>query len=159
MNLLRSLAIGQLLLVSSVALNAQTIWHCSKQSAVWVADQRAQKAMAPEDVFQIASINTHPSVIGITLRDLMDAYSGVPVRVSGQALTACVMREPQSTALESLGIGSGQAASLPQINREGPQPLQWVNTTDDMLSCMLNNHPSVGYFTEFIETPEVLPCF
>jgi hypothetical protein len=100
---------------------AQThaVWHCSKQTALSdVASPVSMAQTAPEDTFQIASMSIDANVIGLTLRDIMDVYSGVPVRVSGRPLTACFINDQSNAGremLEALGLNastmSGQTAT------------------------------------------------
>jgi hypothetical protein len=163
MNALRLIFVWLVLLAQSTGLHAQTVWHCSKQTALSDAEPlEAVATLAPEDTFQIASMSTNPGVIGITLRDLMDVYSGVPVRVSGRTLTACFQNDTSSAtmdALDSLGLNPNTMAALARKSAIIRSQLQWVSTPEDMLRCMTRSHPSVGYFGEATDTDEVGPCF
>ena len=163
MNAFRWTAFWLVLLVASPALQAQAVWHCSKQTAVADAQRiETVAAIAPEDMFQIASMSTNPDVIGITLRDLMDVYSGVPVRVSGRPLTACFQNDTSEStmdALDSLGLNPNTMTALARKSAIIRSQLQWVSTPEDMLSCMNKSHPAVGYFAEATDTDEVAPCF
>lgn len=141
---------------------AQAIWHCSKQTAVSEVDVTETLALAPEDMFQIASMSTDITVIGLTLRDLMDVYSGVPVRISGRPLTACFLNDNSSTSremLDALGLNANSMAALARKSAIVRSQLQWVSNEADMLRCMTRHHPSVGYFAETRNTDEVAPCF
>ncbi len=141
---------------------AQAVWHCSKQTAVSAVDVTETVALAAEDMFQIASMSTDVAVIGLTLRDLMDVYSGVPVRIGGRPLTACFLNDNSSTSremLDALGLNANSMAALARKSAIVRSQLQWVSDEADMMRCMTKHHPSVGYFAETHDTDEVAPCF
>lgn len=163
MNAFRWTAFWLVFLVASPAVQAQAVWHCSKQTAVADAQRiETVAAIAPDNLFQIVSTSTHFDVIGITLRDLLDVYSGVPVRVSGRPLTACFQNDSSSAtldALNSLGLNPNTMTALARKSTIIRSQLQWVSTPEDMLRCMNRSHPAVGYFAEATDTDEVAPCF
>jgi hypothetical protein len=145
------------------AAHAQIVWHCSKQGAMSVMPSVETTAtIEREDVFQIASMGSNPDVIGITLSDLIDVYSGLPVRIGGRPLKACFLNDngPSSRdMLESLGLNANSMSALARKSAIVRSQLEWVSNEDDMMRCMIKNHPAVGYFTEPHETDEVAPCF
>jgi hypothetical protein len=54
------------------------VWHCSRNSND--ADV-AVAAPAQQDQFSIESLNSSADVIGASVRDLIDIYTGTPVRI------------------------------------------------------------------------------
>jgi hypothetical protein len=67
---------------------ADAVWHCSRTPVVDVAtDSRPD----PGDWFTLAEQGVADDVIRISVRDLIDVYSGVSVRLSGVPLSACFM--------------------------------------------------------------------
>jgi hypothetical protein len=150
------------LLIANLS-HAQSIWHCSRQPEVGQLDGVSQQAeLAPEDTFQIASMSANVDVIGVTLRDLMDVYRGVPVRIAGKPLTACFNNDnsPASVeALSSLGLNANAMAALARKSAIVRSQLQWVSNEEDMMRCIARHFPAVGYFTETQDTAEVAPCF
>lgn len=143
-------------------VQAQGIWHCSTQTAI--SEHGVSPANNPqrEEVFQIAALSADLNVIGITLRDLIDVYSGIPVRISGRPLTACFLNDNSSTSrdmLEGLGLNTNAMAALARKSAIVKSHLVWVSNETDMLRCMTKNTPAVGYFNELQETPEIAPCF
>ncbi|MEY3612813.1 MAG: hypothetical protein RJB14_2535 [Pseudomonadota bacterium] len=142
---------------------AQFVWHCSKQhtlSETGLVENVAK--IQQEDIFQIASLGNETDVIGITLRDLMDVYSGLPVRIGGRALKACFLNDNGQSSrdmLAALGLNANSMSALARKSAIVRSPLEWVSNEADMMRCMTKHHPAVGYFTETHETDEVAPCF
>lgn len=155
-------AIAATCLLTGVA-HAQIVWHCSKQQALSASPLPETIATVEQnDLFQIASMGSNPEVIGITLRDLMDVYSGLPVRIGGRPLKACFLNDNGTSnrdMLESLGLNANSMSALARKSAIVRSHLEWVSNEADMMRCMNKNHPAVGYFTEPHETDEVAPCF
>lgn len=163
MTALRQLIVGTAWLLIAGASQAQSVWHCSRQADL---DQSGggsyQAEQSSEDTFQIASMSTHTNVIGVTLRDLMDVYAGMPVRIGGKPLTACFNNDndPSSMeALSSLGLNANAMSALARKSAIVRSQLKWVSNPDDMMRCISRNFPAVGYFTVPQDTAEVSPCF
>jgi hypothetical protein len=139
------------------------VWHCSRQTDLDQSGAGSYQAeQSRDDTFQIASMSVNTDVIGITLRDLMDVYAGVPVRIGGKPLTACFNNnnEPSSTeALSSLGLNANAMSALSRKSAIVRSQLKWVSDEDDMMHCISRNFPAVGYFTAPQDTAEVSPCF
>ena len=144
---------------------AQThaVWHCSTQTALSdVASPVSMAQTAPEDTFQIASMSIDANVIGLTLRDIMDVYSGVPVRVSGRPLTACFINDQSNAGremLEALGLNASTMSALSRKSAIVRSQLQWVSNEEGMLRCMVKHVPAVGYFRDQKDTDDIAPCF
>jgi hypothetical protein len=163
MTALRPLIVGTAWLLIASASPAQSVWHCSRQTDLDQSGAGSYQAeQSRDDTFQIASMSVNTDVIGITLRDLMDVYAGVPVRIGGKPLTACFNNnnEPSSTeALSSLGLNANAMSALSRKSAIVRSQLKWVSDEDDMMHCISRNFPAVGYFTAPQDTAEVSPCF
>ena len=86
--------------------SADAVWHCSKKNeSTQISGELNTTTQADE--FSIASINSSYAVIGVSIRDLIDIYSGVPVSLGGVPLSACFIPSNEkisSAALISLGL-------------------------------------------------------
>jgi hypothetical protein len=163
MTALRQLIVGTAWLLIASGSQAQSVWHCSRQTDLDQSGAGSYQAeQSRDDTFQIASMSVNTDVIGITLRDLMDVYAGVPVRIGGKPLTACFNNnnEPSSTeALSSLGLNANAMSALSRKSAIVRSQLKWVSDENDMMHCISRNFPAVGYFTAPQDTAEVSPCF
>lgn len=163
MTAFRKLIIGSVWLIIASLSHAQSVWHCSRQADLGLIEGEAQQAeQAPDDTFQIASMSANVDVIGVTLRDLMDVYAGVPVRIGGKPLTACFntdKRPVSADALSSLGLNANAMSALARKSAIVRSQLQWVSNEDDMMRCISRHSPAVGYFPEPKDTAEISPCF
>lgn len=160
---LRKQIIGSALLILSLTAHAQSVWHCSREPALSQGSAEPVQAGAAEaDLFQISSMSTNIDIIGITLRDLMDVYAGMPVRIGGKALTACFYSDnnPDSDeALSTLGLNANAMSAMSRKSSIVRSQLVWVSNEADMMRCMVRHYPAVGYFKDVQETGEVGPCF
>lgn len=163
MTALRQLIVGTAWLLIASASQAQSIWHCSRQSDLGQSGLDADQAeQSSDDTFQIASMGSNPEVIGITLRDLIDVYSGMPVRIGGKPLTACFNNDNSATstdALSTLGLNANAMSALARKSAIVRSQLQWVSNDEDMMRCITRNFPAVGYFPEPKDTDGISPCF
>lgn len=163
MTAFRKLIIGSVWLIIASLSHAQSVWHCSRQADLGLIEAEAQQAAQDlNNSFQIASISANVDVIGVTLRDLMDVYAGVPVRIGGKPLTACFNTDnsPVSAdALSSLGLNVNAMSALARKSAIVRSQLQWVSNEGDMMRCISRHYPAVGYFPEPKDTAEISPCF
>lgn len=163
MTALRQQIIGAAFLLFACMAQAQSVWHCSKQTDTGLDEIDQVQASAPnEDLFQIATMSANVNTIGISLRDLMDVYAGLPVRIGGKPLTACFNNDNHSAseeALSALGLNANTMAALSRKSSIVRSQLVWVSDEGDMMRCMGRHFPAVGYFNSVQETPEVGPCF
>ena len=147
-----------LLYVCCTAAFPDAVWHCSRNKV----EAEGVTSIVLEDQFSIASFNASVDVIGISINDLIDIYSGVPVRIGGLPLSACFMPSDQnltSTALESLGLQPSATHALSRKNSIVQSNLFFVNTESQMLTCIAGHFPAVGYMSSAKNTNEVQPCF
>jgi hypothetical protein len=147
------------LLLLNNATWADTTWHCSRN--VHNA-MHSQMASAEKDQFSIAAVGSAPDVINVSIRDLLDLYSGVTVRISGLTLSACFMpsnRALTSSALNELGLNASTMLALSRKNAIVQNNLHLANDEVDMLRCIENNFPAVGYMSTTTESELVAPCF
>jgi hypothetical protein len=133
---------------------ADPVWHCSR-SHVQIADA--------SDDFTLASLNLDREVIRISLRDLYNAYQGVPVRMNGGVpLAACVVDQASgltNTALKSIGASHTPLKALSRSHELINSQVILVKDEASMISCISKNHPAIGYLSKATNTEAVGPCF
>lgn len=132
----------------------EAIWHCSKMPASEAASANTGFSMEPT-----TSVN---GTIVVTLDDLMAAYSGYPVRVSGKPLFACFMPGQEAlsiNALQTLGLSSPAMQMLARRSAIVQRNLKLVTDEDEMLACTEKNLPAFGYLSKSTINDKVAPCF
>jgi hypothetical protein len=160
MNLNRRTNHGIIIMALSVMLGhaeaseiETAIWHCSKMP-------QAEAAQSSNEMsFSMASVN---GTIDVSLDDLLAAYSGYPIRVSGKPLFACFMpgQEALSTsALHTLGLNSAAMQMLARRSAIVQRNLKLVTDEREMLQCLEKNSPAFGYLSKPINNEKVAPCF
>lgn len=156
---LKKIALATICIILNISTaKADAVWHCSRSSNASVQSS----AIDVQDQFSLASMGTSEDVIGISVRDLIDVYSGVPVRVGGRLLSACFLpieHAETESALSSLGL---QAAAIQALARKSAiiqSNLHMVTDEQQMLSCIDRHFPAVGYISKATETDKVMPCF
>lgn len=159
----RQLFMGCAWLLIAVASHAQSVWHCSRQAELSGPDGTIPSSvLAANDSFQIASMSAQVDVIGITLRDLMDVYSGVPVRIGGQPLTACFNNDSNADnvdALSALGLSANAMSALSRKSAIVRSQLVWVSNEAAMMQCIARHFPAVGYLPATQDSSDIAPCF
>lgn len=147
------------LLLNATTVYADPVWHCSRNSN----DSSTSIATpAQEDQFSIASFNSSADVIGVSVRDLIDVYTGTAVRIGGLPLSACFFvgnDELTVSALTSLGLNLKTIESLARKSSIVQSNLYHVHTEAQMGACISKNFPAVGYLNVPTETDNFLPCF
>jgi len=150
---------GVVLAAVSALAPADTVWHCSRMPAVDVAiDNRPD----PGDLFSLAEQGVADDVIGISVRDLIDVYSGVNVRLSGVPLSACFMpvNDPATVkALRALGLHADVLSALARKSAIAKNNLYRVSDEAEMKVCIARHQPAVGYLTQAQVTEKLAPCF
>lgn len=139
-------------------------WHCSKhpESPEFNLATASPEVydLADDDLFDLTP--AHTGTVGVTLPDLMDAYNGQPVLMGSQQLTACFMVGQTSlnqSAQERVGM---QWPALQQQQRRSSvrnSHVRMVQSEAEMLLCIANHYPAVGYLSQPTETAQVAPCF
>jgi hypothetical protein len=112
--------------------------------------------------FSLASMSSAPDVIGVSIRDLIDIYSGVPVRVGALPLSACFMPGQDAlslAALQSLGLQPSAIQALARKSSIVQSNLHLVTDEQQMSACISRHFPAVGYLSKPVDTDKVLPCF
>lgn len=146
-----------ILTVTSVC--ADPVWHCSRNRN----DDRAAMALPErEDQFSLASFSSSTEVISVSVRDLIDIYTGTPVRIGGIPLSACFLSGNDSltmVALTSLGIKQSTIEALARKSSIVQSNLYYVSDEAQMSTCIGKNFPAVGYISIPTETDKVTPCF
>lgn len=149
------------LLLSLISLGnawADPVWHCSRSAET----NTAVISQTQSQEFSIASFNSSGNVIGVSINDLIDVYSGIPVRIGGIALSACFMPSNDAlstTALTSLGLQASAIQALSKKSAIVQTNLHLVSNEGQMLSCIEKHFPAVGYLDDPKETETVQPCF
>jgi hypothetical protein len=148
-----------MVMVTSSAL-ADPVWHCSRNTQEAALAQK--EASAQENRFFIASFNSAADVIEVSVRDLIDVYTGVPVRVGGMPLSACFLAGNDSltsSALASLGLSLAPIQAMARKSNIVQNNLHIATDEPQMLNCVAKNFPAVGYASQPHESKDVLPCF
>ena len=138
---------------------AETIWHCSR-----IKDPTAIHASNKSTLnsFNIASMSNNADVIEISVRDLIDVYSGKSVRVSGEPLSACFLvgdNKMSTEALTALGLKSSVIQAIARKSAIVQAQLYWVSDEDDMERCIAKHFPAVGYLSNMISNESIDSCF
>lgn len=146
---------------SAAVESPAAVWHCSRLSDT--ESQSGELAEAEsQDTFQLATSGMNMDAIGISLMDLMDAYSGKAILVNGQPLTACFMpgETPLSdSALKALGLNPVSMQQQARKSAIVQSNLHMVTSESDMLACISKRFPAVGYLSTVAENERVVPCF
>lgn len=133
------------------------IWHCSR-----TGNTEPQNMADASEQFSLASMSSAPDVIGVSIRDLIDIYSGVPVRVGSLPLSACFMPGQEAlslAALQSLGLQPSAIQALARKSSLVQSNLHLVTDEQQMHTCISRHFPAVGYLSKPMDTDKVLPCF
>jgi hypothetical protein len=145
-------------LLGSGGAQADAVWHCSR-APVTVLENGS---IPDEDRFQLASVVPNMQAIGITLLDLIDAYSGQAILINGQRLSACFMpgNTPLSVqALDALGLKASTMQLQARKSAIVQSHLKMVNNEAEMLACIVRHYPAVGYLSRQTANEQVVPCF
>jgi hypothetical protein len=141
----------------ATSLWADPVWHCSRTGY-----GEAHSAVDASEQFSLASMSSAPDVIGVSIRDLIDIYSGVPVRVGDLPLSACFMpgrNQLSLAALQSLGLQSTAIQALARKSAIVQSNLHLVTDEQQMQACISRHFPAVGYLSQPVNTEKILPCF
>jgi hypothetical protein len=155
--LVLSRILGVFLLTTCVPAFAQpveAIWHCSRNAAEIVKDDEAG--------FLGNNMNTPNNTISITLNDLLNVYSGYPLKILGKPLFACFMPGDEALSLDALDTLGLNASALQILSRRSAivqRQLEVVTSEAQMLLCMQRNAPAFGYLPNPVSNASVAPCF
>lgn len=144
------------------AFAQEAVWHCSKTVTTNEDNQLSHRTDNDAGGFSLASSGTNPDVINISVMDLMDIYSGEKVTLGGKRLSACFMRGESAlntAALRSLGLKSSVSQTLARKSAIVQSHLYLVTDEREMMACIKDHFPAVGYAHTPTETDEVAPCF
>lgn len=139
--------------------SANPVWHCSRNTN---DDSTAIATPAQEDQFSIASVNNSAEVIGVSVRDLIDIYSGTPARIGGLPLSACFQTGNEQlthAALSSLGIRLKTIEALARNSSIVQNNLYYVSDEAQMSACIAKNFPAIGYLSKPVYSTKIMPCF
>jgi hypothetical protein len=147
------------LIFTATTVYADPVWHCSRNS-----NESSASITKPtqEDQFSIASFNSSADVIGVSVRDLIDVYSGTSLLIGGLPLSACFFvgnDELTVSALTSLGLNLKTIESLARKSSIVQSNLYHVHSEAQMGACISKNFPAVGYLNKPTESENFLPCF
>lgn len=139
-------------------------WHCSKHPTPpdfdLAAASTAHPALGANDLFDLTPAQT--GTVGVSLPDLIDAYSGRPVQMGSQQLTACFMAGQTAlnqSAHERVGLHWPTLQLQQRRNHVRYSHIRMVQSETEMLQCIANHYPAVGYLSHPTNTPTVGPCF
>jgi hypothetical protein len=116
----------------------------------------------PGDMFVLAAQDVAEDVIRISVRDLIDVYSGVNVRLSGVPLSACFMpvNDPVTVKnLRALGLSADVLSALARKSAIAQSHLYRVSDEAEMKACIVRNQPAVGYLSHAQSIEQLAPCF
>lgn len=135
------------------------VWLCSKDSAA-ISDI----TFYDENVsnFMIADMGNFSGVISISLRDIIDIYSGIPVRLGSRDLSACYITGSHDWSdgfLKELGLNINLIKSLSKKNALVQSRLYGVVNKEEVANCIESHFPAVGYAIEFTSSESVGKCF
>ena len=136
---------------------ADPVWHCSRNG-----EQSKGDILAQADQFSLASMGSSEDVIGVSIRDLIDVYSGRPVKIGGEALSACFISGENAgtvSALQSLGLKPAAIQALARKSTIVQSNLYLATDEVQMKTCIAKHFPAVGYLSEPTETVHFMPCF
>lgn len=145
-------------LLTATSTCADVVWHCSRSSP----QLQSENKYTQNNQFSIASLGSSDDVIGVSITDLIDVYSGVPVRIGGYALSACFSENDEalsSSALASLGLQTSVLQALSRKNSIIQSNLYFVTSEEQMQTCIGKHFPAVGYLDQSTETKNIKPCF
>jgi hypothetical protein len=146
-------------ILAATSALASPVWHCSRSA---YNDPNFASTPAKDEQFSIASFNSSADVIGVSVRDLIDIYTGTPVRIGGLSLSACFLMGHEmltTNALTSLGINLNSIQALARKNNIVNNNLYYVNNETQMVACIAQNFPAVGYLSKPNDTEKIQPCF
>ncbi len=149
---------GVALLALGSPVCADAVWHCSRTPVALASQNRPE----PGDVFTLSAHGVVDDVIRISLRDLIDVYSGVSVRLSGVPLSACFMpvNDPATVkTLRALGLSADVLSALARKSAIAKNHLYRVTDEAEMQACISRHQPAVGYLTQVQMNQQMAPCF
>lgn len=148
-----------LLAISCTNGSAGPVWHCSRNS---LDNSEVSYSQPDPNQFSIASVSSAANVIGVSINDLLDVYSGTPVRIGGMPLSACFMPGNEaltSDALTSLGMKPSAIQALARKSAIVQSNLHIATTENQMINCIAQHFPAVGYLSAPTNTGDLDPCF
>lgn len=157
--LLTACMAGPLLAITPGAKGDSAIWHCSKYPQLPTGDV---SSIINDDnhLFYLSSFSS--TNIDITLNDLSDVYSGRRVTLGRELLTACFWSGDTSlnrNAFETIGLNWSVLQLMSRRSSISLGNLRMVQSEAEMMACIANNFPAVGYFNNTIENEDIAPCF
>lgn len=146
-------------LTSWLAWTAPSVWA---EDVVWTCS-RAESDQAVFDAaraYRIDNLSQKDDYgISITLLDLYGAYAGQPIQMGKKVLNVCSLPplDPlQKNALDMLGY---QPEDLRKALKTPGSRLVVIPTVHEMVKCIAENHPAVGFFADVVENESMSPCF
>jgi len=139
--------------------HAQVVWHCSKHQGRASAAPLTSIEQT-QDWFHLSGFSSE--TITVSLNDLSDIYRGRRVQLGSQTLTGCFVTGDNplnQAAYESIGLRWDTLQLMQRRSAIAPGQLSLVRTESDMLSCIANHYPAVGYLSQVHHNDEVAPCF
>jgi hypothetical protein len=132
----------------SSMVQAEPVWHCSKSPT----------SVSSSDYLDKPSQIGKAAIIRLEIRDLYEVYQNIPVYLGNKELTACFMSSADidsQAAFTAIGTSPEEVAMLSQENKH----LVKVKDESEMIQCISQHHPAVGYLSGLAETKSVGACF
>jgi hypothetical protein len=139
--------------VLSVSWADDVVWTCSRAES----EQPVFKAVKAYRIDNLSIKDDNG--IAITLSDLYGAYAGEPIQMGQHVLKVCSLPavDPlQKKALDVLGYRPEDLRKALQSPRSG---LVSIPSIHEMLKCIAENHPAIGFFPDVVENESMTPCF
>jgi len=149
----RYLMVVLALLGALPAKSNEVIWACS----------RSEPEPEPFDrlrPYRVENLTTKDSAgIVINLSDLYSVYGGQRVQMGAHVLTACALPARDPAQVEALDLLGFTSQDFEQALKQPEARLVLVPSINRMQKCMVENHPSIGFFMTAFENERVGPCF
>lgn len=145
-------------LLGTTSTIAETIWHCSREPS----QELASAPQSLDNQFTLASTNYTIDSINVSLRDLYDVFSGIPVQLGGLPLSACFKLDDKNLSEEALNSLGLPLSTLQRLGKRASivnSHVHLVRTDDQMSTCIGKNYPAIGYLSKPLTTSHMLPCF
>jgi hypothetical protein len=135
------------------ALAEDVVWTCSRSESVQTVFEKLR-------AYRIDPLSVKDDDgIAITLSDLYAAYAGRTISMGPKVLKACSLpvADPlQKNALDMLGY---RPEDLGQALKEPSSQLVTIPSIHEMVKCIAENHPAIGFFPKVVENEFMSPCF
>lgn len=149
-----------LIFATSLTVQAEPIWHCSRSQD---SEQEKSKISQPTSTIDSLSFDeSEKRTIEIQIIDLLNVYSGGTVYMGDRPLLACFYERGNpltALAMSTLDIDPASLASLANSDAIVKSKVIPVRNETQMEICIAKNHPAIGFLPEVVESDRIGPCF